>query len=84
MRILATVILAAAVPAAAARITAPGYSVHSIPTPDVVQGGAVSARGARFVGQGMPGGASEYVIRLGRRLPGACRFRRHGRVLSCA
>jgi hypothetical protein len=56
--------VAAAIPAPAAIVAAPGYHVRTVPTPDVVQGGVVQGRGALFVGQGTPGGGTEYVIRI--------------------
>ena len=56
--------LLAAAPAAAAIVAAPGYSVRAVPTPDTVQGGVVEGRGALFVGQGTPGGGTEYVVRI--------------------
>src|SRR5438093_8984968 len=56
--------MAAPVAAAAAIVAAPGYSVRTVPTPDTVQGGVVQGRGALFVGQGTPGGGTEYVVRI--------------------
>jgi hypothetical protein len=48
----------------AAVVTAPGYLVRTIPTPDVVQGGVVRRGGALLVGQGAFGPGGEYVVRL--------------------
>ena len=48
----------------AAVVTAPGYLAHTIPTPDVVQGGVLRRGGALLVGQGTFGPGGEYVVRL--------------------
>ncbi len=53
-----------AVPATTAITAAPGWAVHSIPTPGTVQGGVVRRGGAVMVGQGAFGAGSEQVIRL--------------------
>src|SRR5690242_460173 len=62
--LLALGAMAVAVPATAAIVAVTRYHVRSVPTPDVVRGGAVQGRGALFVGQGTPGGGTEYVIRI--------------------
>ncbi len=48
----------------AAVVAAPGYAVHTIPTPNTVQGGVVREGGALLVGQGSFGGGTEQIIRL--------------------
>jgi hypothetical protein len=53
-------------PVAAAVTAAPGWAVHAIPTPGVVQGGVVRQGSAIFVGQGAFGAGLEQVIRLDR------------------
>jgi len=63
--VLMVAVLVAAAPAHAAVVAAPGYAVHTIPTPDTVQGGVVRSGGAILVGQGpsfMAG--AESVVRL--------------------
>jgi len=57
---------AATTAARAAVVTAPGYLAHTIPTPDVAQGGVVRRAGALLVGQGTFGPGSEYIVRLDR------------------
>ena len=56
--------LAAAGPAHAAVVAAPGYAVHSIPTPATVQGGVVRRGEVILVGQGAFGGGMESIVRL--------------------
>jgi DNA-binding beta-propeller fold protein YncE len=53
-----------AAPAAAAVVGAPGYAVHTIPTPGMVQGGVLRRGGAILVGQGSFGAGAESIIRL--------------------
>ncbi|TMA82945.1 MAG: hypothetical protein E6J77_15055, partial [Deltaproteobacteria bacterium] len=48
----------------AAVVAAPGYAVHTIPTPNTVQGGVVRQGAAIVVGQGSFGGGTEQIIRL--------------------
>jgi hypothetical protein len=54
----------AAAPAAAAITAAPGWAVHSIPTPGTVQGAVVRRGNSILVGQGAFGVGLEQVIRL--------------------
>lgn len=56
--------IVAPAPGIAAVTAASGWAVHSIPTPDSVQGGVVRQGGATFVGQGAFGAGLERVIRL--------------------
>src|SRR5437867_5263107 len=58
------VLLAAAGAARAAVVAAPGYAVHTIPTPATVQGGVVRRGEAILVGQGAFGGGMESIVRL--------------------
>lgn len=56
-----------ALPGTSARaqvVAAPGYAVHSIPTPGMVQGGVVRSGGAILVGQGTFGVGTESILRL--------------------
>src|SRR5205823_3025326 len=48
----------------AAVVPAPGYAVHTISTPNTVQGGVVRQGGTIVVGQGSFGGGTEQIIRL--------------------
>jgi len=50
--------------AAAAVVAAPGYAVHSIPTPGTVTGGVVRRGDAIIVGQGSFGAGGMSVVRL--------------------
>ena len=58
----ATVLLARTLSAAV--VPAPGYAVHTISTPNTVQGGVVRQGGTIVVGQGSFGGGTEQIIRL--------------------
>src|SRR5882762_5438782 len=49
---------------AEAIVAAPGYAVHTIPTPGTVQGGVVRRGGAILVGQGSFGAGTETIVRL--------------------
>src|SRR5690349_12104355 len=66
-RILGTLVMVLAVPAAvqAALMAATGYAVHTIPTPDIVEGGVVRRGDAILVGQG-PGftAGAQTIVRL--------------------
>ncbi len=50
--------------AGAAIVAAPGYAVHSIPTPGVVQGGVVRRGDQVIVGQGSFGAGGMSIVRL--------------------
>src|SRR6266849_2508207 len=54
----------AASPARAVVVAAAGYAVHTIATPDTVQGGVVRRGDAILVGQGSFGAGGERIIRL--------------------
>jgi len=58
----ATVLVARTLSAAV--VPAPGYAVHTISTPNSVQGGVVRQGGTIVVGQGSFGGGTEQIIRL--------------------
>src|SRR2546426_2543675 len=60
--LLALVLAAPAVRAAV--VAVPGYAVHTIATPDTVQGGVVRRGGAILVGQGSFGAGGERIVRL--------------------
>lgn len=62
--VLVLLVAALAAPARAAVVAAPGYAVHSIDTPDTVQGGVVRRGDAILVGQGTFGAAKQQIIRL--------------------
>src|SRR2546428_3795939 len=72
--LLALVLAAPAVRAAV--VAVPGYAVHTIATPDTVQGGVVRRGGAILVGPGSFGAGGERIVRLdGAGAPtGATRF----------
>src|SRR5262245_43622534 len=50
--------------ASGAPVAAPGYAIHTIATPDSVQGGVVRRGDAIFVGQGSFGVGMQRIVRV--------------------